>query len=178
LGDLDRRHASIDANGSLFISVGPIPDSVALNAQTGEALNTSAATRTGPAARPDPVRQTEKTECDAETCHALAFGTILAPLDGTLICAHGALNLRSAQLTIQFVIRGSGGAPQPCTGAAVASQVTRGTPILTADNGVVITGIALDGHALGAAVAGDNSLYIGDIRPTVGCPCASGSFEQ
>jgi len=172
-GDFQRRHSSVDSKGNLFISVDPIPDSVALNVQTGEALDTSNTTRVGPVAAPDPPGKTEITICDARACHVQAYGAIFAPIDGELTCTNGVLDLRSANLTIEFAMLTANGTPQPCASSSIPATVANGETMLTADT-VSITGRSAAGALMGAAVAGDDSLYIGEIDPKFGCPCLSG----
>ncbi len=163
-------HAVVDSSGVLFVSTEPIPTSLAIEQNTGESLDLSRAARVG--VMPAMIdRSVQATVClDAPVCYAYGVSDFAAPSDGTIRCSSGGqLEFDPEASGVRIIIGPSGVARNPgCP--AVPLQVRAGDPVV-APGQYRLTAISVEGLPLSVALAGDGTLYAGDIRPKVGCPC-------
>jgi hypothetical protein len=174
---VDGHHAEVGSDGHLYIEADPIPKDKAVALDTGEDLFVERLPRRGPI-------DGAWTLCDGYwngECVVIARpprGPEYAPVSGTLVCRPtGILELATATFRLEFNRLDSSGADAPsCDGfSATPIQVARGEILSNAPYHYRIEAFALDGRPLDVAVAGDGTLYVGDIGRAFGCPCRGGT---
>lgn len=109
-----------------------------------------------------------------------ALEALRAPIDGYLVCLpSGLLELTGSDMRIRFepfeLVIGEPVAPI-CTPPAL-SDVTAGATI-SQPGYYFITAFTPTGMRLSVATARDGTMYVGEFRPTLGCPCWRGLDQQ
>jgi hypothetical protein len=161
--------ATVDSTGELFVSVDPVSQRLAIDGRTGAALNLSHTQRIGSLS---PL--TAWNLCDPGTsCKVRSNAGLFAPFDGVARCSNGSLIEYDDPVSgVRLVFEPGNGESNPA--CPPSPQALRVGDMLAA-GWHMLRAVDAAGQPLGLAVAGDGSLYAGDIVPTKGCPCLSGN---
>lgn len=167
----DRYHASVDANGHLFVSTSTIPDSIIVEFATGEKLDVTAAQALGT------LGGRSWTHCEAHSLCVVTWSAGNSPLRalaaGSLACVDPQhLELHTGAFVLEFRSTGPAAPPAICT-PGTSRSVSVGDDIGPA-GGYEISARRNTGVPMSVAASRAGALFVGDIGPTVGCPCLGG----
>jgi hypothetical protein len=185
----------------LYVAPAPASPAGVLVSTTGELLDLSEAKPLGKVAVPLPRSVFNDCVAPAAACQAFVYAdappgspvTFLVPVDGTLTCRDdGVLQLEAASFRLFFQqVDRTGkdlfGCYPPASAASdpkgrarevhtgeVLSQSTHYRITAETPGGVVPNSLP-GGRPLSVVVAGDRTIYVGDITPKYGCPCRTGN---
>ena len=169
------RHAEIGADGHLYVEAIPIANDAVVAYDTGERLDVSRATRLGPLDKAWTLCASPETE----PCFVIAYvggGPVLAPLAGVFRCRPDGLDeLSGLALRLAFRHLQAGSADRPCDLTEGAPRDVLAGDALFPSYHTLVRAFAADGHPVSLVVAGDGTLYAGDIPRRFGCPCRPGN---
>jgi hypothetical protein len=177
------RHLEFTATGELYTEAMPGSDHASVFT-TGEALDLSMAERVGyaPVGGPADVLN----ECrQSAPCQTFVYAdgpaepgaTYELPANGRFTCREdGVLQLELASLRLLFhEVDGAGKDRSACSTDEENTQADgRVQPVhaaISSSTHYRITAETLGGAPLSVVVAGDRTIYVGDITPKYGCPC-------
>jgi len=159
-------HVSVTTSGELLVSVDPVSPALAINNRTGESLDLSHARKVG--VLPPLLGNTF---CDAEEGCVVAWrgAGLPAPFDGIARCGDtSAFEYGDPSTGVRLVFDTFAGSPSP---ACPPSPQSLRAGDLLGSGSFVLRGMDPSGRPVALAVAGDGSLYAGDIVPKIDCPC-------
>lgn len=160
----------INGFGHLLIDANPVPASAAVYYNTGEGLDVSGARRIG--TLPSDLMPYVRTTCDRDAC-SLYGGDNRAPVAGTVECGD-TVNLVTDRFRLTFE-RGwlsPHRATPPPGQCEPGMRVQAGDLVAAPYTPVFVRAYSLDGQPLSIVVAGDGTLYVGNIVPRFTCgPC-------
>lgn len=173
---VDGHHAEVGVDGHLYIDAERSPALLVIAEDTGELLDVSRATRLGNISG-------AWTRCGYETpaCDVIArptAGPERALASGRLVCRpDGVLELETTTFVLELDrLSNSFPAPSTCEGfSTTAIEVAAGDVLRNAAYAYQIQAVTRDGAPLSIVVAGDGTLYVGDIPRKFGCPCRGGN---
>jgi hypothetical protein len=161
--------SAINRFGHLLIDPNPVSKTAVVEYNTGEGLDVSAARSVG--AMPGLHL---RTTCDSNRCSLLVLGDDRAPVTGTVEC-DATVELVADGFRLAFEPDGippgqaTPAYAPPCT---PQEQVAAGTPIPMPYAPMYARAYSPDGQPLSIVVAGDGTLYVGNIVPKFSCgPC-------
>lgn len=173
-----RQVAAVDVDGRLFVA--PFTERGPVEAFTGELLDVSHLRPTAPLGDPSTGEGGPPTTgcLYADACSANYEGaTLHAPVDGELRCTTDGFELRADTFALDF-----SGAFSPCPAGTttrvssgdllVLEPVSRSVTVGYVDLWIRATDLA--GKPIDVAIDADARLYVGEITPTVECPCLPG----
>jgi DNA-binding CsgD family transcriptional regulator len=174
----------VNDGGRLFVARDPVPGDAVVSQWSGERLDVSRAVAMPALTVAMDGFYYNACNDGSQNCNVIyktdALEALRAPIDGHLTCLpSGLLELTGAGMRIRFepfeIVIGEPLAPI-CAPPAI-SDVTAGTSI--AQPGYYfITAFTSAGQRLSVATARDGTMYIGEFRPTLGCPCWRGLDQQ
>lgn len=175
---------AVDERGRLFVARDPVARDAVVSQWSGERLDVSQAVAMPALSVTMDGFYYNACNDGSRFCNVIyktdALEALRAPIDGHLACLpSGLLELTGSSMRIRFepfeIVIGEPLAPI-CAPPAV-SEVTAGTTI--AQPGYYfITAFTLTGTRLSVATARDGTMYAGQFRPTLGCPCWRGLDQQ
>ncbi|MEO6044633.1 MAG: helix-turn-helix transcriptional regulator [Tepidiformaceae bacterium] len=171
----DDHHADIGSDGHLYIEANTIAGEAAVAYDTGERLDVSRATKLGPL-------DSAWTLCVFEgltPCFVIAYagkGPVLAPLAGVFRCrADGIDELTGTDFRLEFRHLSAGHPDLPCEPTGGPPRNVQASDALFPSFHTLVTAFGADGKPVSLAVAGNGTLYAGDIPRRFGCPCRAGN---
>lgn len=170
----EARTVAADAGGRVQVARTSLPPEAVINWTTGEVLDVSGAVRLGKLSP----------GWGSTHCALLQFcfadwvpqsAGLPAPFIGNVRCA-GDGSMRLDDLASGYTVRVQRlgercGSSEFVPAGQLPATAMAGSPVASAGGIYFLTALESDSKPASIAVAGDGTIYAGDIRPKIGCPC-------